>query len=142
MSMEKSLKEQYEMLVDKYLQAFCKKHEFDYEDAKFSWVGDDRGGICMIADYFISFDCMRIDIDSNAKKGQFESWYDYNLMAEDLGITSPNYANWVAGCPRIPQKEMEKLSWRKTKIDNLRTDLEEDIKQYSCFHEEARNKPF
>ena len=42
--MNTKLKSDYEKACNAYLQAFCEKHGYDYEDAARSWVGGDVGG--------------------------------------------------------------------------------------------------
>ena len=42
--MNTKLKSDYEKACNAYLQAFCEKHGYDYEDATRSWVGGDVGG--------------------------------------------------------------------------------------------------
>ena len=43
--MNTKIKSDYEKACNAYLQAFCEKHGYDYEDAARSWVGGDVGGI-------------------------------------------------------------------------------------------------
>lgn len=57
------LKRAFETACNAYLQAFCEKHDYDYEDAANSWVGGEVGGITKVSDYFIDLQTIRTDID-------------------------------------------------------------------------------
>lgn len=84
-----NLKEQYEKIVNKYTDRFCKKHglELDF------WVADDIGGVAMLGDYFFSFNDIRLDIDTNQKKEAIFEWYEI-MLESNVNI---NYYNWIKG---------------------------------------------
>ena len=54
--MNTKFKSDYEKACNAYLQAFCEKHGYDYEDATRSWVGGDVWRITECADYIVGMD--------------------------------------------------------------------------------------
>ena len=82
--MNTKLKSDYEKACNAYLQAFCEKHGYDYEDATRSWVGGDVGGITECADYIVGMDDIITDIDRDAPEDEFVKYYDYCLRVEEL----------------------------------------------------------
>jgi hypothetical protein len=105
----------YNLGCIEYLRLFCEKHEFDYEDTKDAWVGNEVGGIANVSDYFVSMDTIIADIEMNATEDEFIKWYDYSLVANEFGLDVPNFKNWVLGCPRTSEETIERL--RKLKQD-------------------------
>ena len=126
MKTKEQLKQNYEKAVNDYLCLFCKKHEFDYEDAKDSWVGNDVGGIVCCADYFADMQTILADIDTDAPEEQFDLWYDYCTELRMLGNSqTPNFNSWLKGCPRKTPEEIEALKAMQRKIDDLKQELED-----------------
>lgn len=66
----KLIKERYENAVHEYCMAFCQKHGYHYNPD--GWVGGDVGGVIEVADMFVNFDDIRIDIDNEVPQGIFE----------------------------------------------------------------------
>lgn len=87
--MKNTLKERYENLCNEYLKRFCEKQEMDFDDG---WVGGTVGGIANIGDYYLSFDDIRLDIDTNQPKGVILSYYDHIL--EGHHKEPPEYINY------------------------------------------------
>ena len=89
------MKQEFEIICQKYIDAFCKKQEmfFDY------WVADEIGIICQIGDYFFNFDDIRFDIDNDIPKGKIIDWYDEqlekNYMVDYGELKSISYKNWL-----------------------------------------------
>ena len=110
-------KELYELACEDYLELFCEKHGYYYE--KDAWVGSDVGGVANVVDYFIDMSTIRIDVDMNLPKGTFLEWYDYCLRASNLGLTTPNYASWVAGCPRTSEEKFKEIEGMKRQLAQL-----------------------
>lgn len=106
----------YNNACNAYLKAFCEKHGFSYENAVDFWVANDVGSICMLGDYFVSFDDMKTDIDMDADKNQYWSYYDYMMESQDLGFKCPNYANWLRGCPRLSEGRIKSLREAKNRV--------------------------
>lgn len=112
MSKEKA-KEYFVKGCNEYLRLFCEKHDFDYEDAKDSWVGGCVGDITCVGDFFIDMRTIITDIEMDAPEEEFLKWYDYNLVADEFGFTTPNFESWLRGCPRVPQESFDKLEARE-----------------------------
>lgn len=104
-------KQDYENAVNNYLLLFCEKHDFDYEDAANDWVSGDVGGVTLVGDFFVDMQTILADINLNAPEKEFVRWYDYCLRLYSLGsdISTPNFENWVRGCPRKSEQEIQKL---------------------------------
>lgn len=107
---------------NEYLRLFCEKHDFDYEEAKDSWVGGSIGEITMCGDYYVAMPTIIADIEMDAPEEEFLKWYGYNLVANEFGFTTPNFDHWLRGCPRVPQESFDKL-------EALKKDLEDAIKE-------------
>jgi hypothetical protein len=61
----------WKSVCNKYLKLFCDKHDYDYEEAKDSWVANNVGDIVLIGDYYVSMNTIRTDIDMNAPEEEF-----------------------------------------------------------------------
>lgn len=120
----------FEIAVDKYIILFCEKYELDYDEASMSWVGGRIGEQCCIADYCINFDDIRYMIDNSIKWDIFVRWYDYNLRVSmiDSSISTPNLKSWYKECPRLSESELISLEESKARIDKLKEELQEQIK--------------
>ena len=123
------LKQQYIDACNAYLEAFCDKHGFDYDEAANSWVANVVGDACMIGDYFVSFEEMKTDIDMDATKDEYWSYYDYSLEAHELGFNCPNYANWLRGCPRLSEGQRKSIREAKNRVELAKKELEKCIKE-------------
>lgn len=123
----KTLKSNYEKAVNDYLRAFCDKHDFDYEDAKESWVGGDVGGIVCCADYFIDMQTIIDDIHMDAPEEEFIKWYDYHLELSTLGMTAPNFRSWLRGCPRKSDDEIQAIRDAQKRVEDAKEMLNDLI---------------
>lgn len=94
---------------NEYLRLFCEKHDFDYEEAKKSWVGGLVGEITMCGDYYVAMPTIIADIEHDAPEEEFIKWCDYNLEAREYGFVTPNFESWLKGCPRVNTETLEKL---------------------------------
>lgn len=81
------MKEKYEEAVMAYVNAFAEKHEFDFD----GWVGDYVGEIACFGDFFVNFDDIRIDIDTNQHVSMFSKWY----YSEAFNINRINYRTFI-----------------------------------------------
>lgn len=79
----------YQNVCNKYLQTFCKKHNFDYTDTH--WISDRVGTIVMIGDYFVSMDTIVIDIEQNVPEHVFLQYYNWVIENEK----NINYDLWL-----------------------------------------------
>ena len=121
MSKEKA-KEYFIKGCNEYLRLFCEKHDFDYEEAKDSWVANCVGDVTCVGDIFVGMQTIIADIEMDAPEEEFLKWYGYNLVANEFGFTTPNFDHWLRGCPRVPQESFDKL-------EALKKDLEDAIKE-------------
>jgi len=91
-----TLKQEFDSVVDAYIAAFCRKHEFDIENS--FWVTDRKGEIFEVADYYFGFDDIRFDIDNNLQSKMILDWYEATLehavYPEHHNI---NLDSWVMG---------------------------------------------
>lgn len=117
MSKEKA-REYFVKGCNEYLRLFCEKHDFDYEEAKKSWVGNCVGDVTCVGDYFVGLQSIIADIEMDAHKEEFIKWYDYNLVAHEFGFTTPNFESWLKGCPRVSEETFKRLQGLKNDLDN------------------------
>ena len=107
---------------NEYLRLFCEKHDFDYEEAKESWVANCVGDVTCVGDIFVGMQTIITDIEMDAPEEEFLKWYSYNLVANEFGFTTPNFESWLRGCPRVSEETFKKLQ-------GLKKDLEDAIKE-------------
>lgn len=115
-----------------YLQLFCDKHGYDYEDAKDSWVANEVGGIVCVNDYFVDMQTIIDDVDLPATEDEFLKWYDYCLEAAEFGLTTPNYKSWVKGCPRTSKESFDNLRAIKHNLERA-IEIEKNLRNGDYF---------
>lgn len=103
---------------NEYLRLFCEKHDFDYEEAKESWVANCVGDVTCVGDIFVGMQTIITDIEMDAPEEEFLKWYDYNLVAHEFGFTMPNFESWLRGCPRVSEETFKKLQGLKNDLDD------------------------
>lgn len=103
---------------NEYLRLFCEKHDYDYEEAKESWVANCVGDVTCVGDIFVGMQTIITDIEMDAPEAEFIKWYDYNLVAHEFGFTTPNFESWLRGCPRVSEDTFKKLQGLKNDLDN------------------------
>lgn len=103
---------------NEYLRLFCEKHDFDYEEAKESWVANCVGDVTCVGDIFVGMQTIITDIEMDAPEEEFIKWYDYNLVAHEFGFTTPNFESWLRGCPRVSEDTFKKLQGLKNDLDD------------------------
>lgn len=90
----------YNAIVGHYMAYFIQK-QFDLEenqDVDYYWVADMIGTIVSVNDFFLNFDDIRYDIDSEQPKGLIFEWYDYMMEQHELNPTSNiNYTTYSKG---------------------------------------------
>ena len=111
-------KEYFVKGCNEYLRLFCEKHDFDYEEAKESWVGGSVGEITMCGDYYVAMPTIIADIEMDAPEVEFLKWYSYNLDAHEFGFATPNFESWLNGCPRVSSETFNKLQRLKNNLDD------------------------
>lgn len=103
---------------NEYLRLFCEKHDYDYEDAKDSWVANCVGDVTCVGDIYVGMQTIITDIEMDAPEEEFIKWYDYNLVANEFGFATPNFDSWLRGCPRVSDEAFKKLQGIKKDLDN------------------------
>ena len=117
MSKEKA-REYFVKGCNEYLRLFCEKHDFDYEEARNSWVANCVGDVTCVGDIFVGMQTIITDIEMDAPEEEFIKWYDYNLVAHEFGFTTPNFESWLRGCPRVSDEAFKKLQGLKNDLDD------------------------
>ena len=117
MSKEKA-KEYFVKGCNEYLRLFCEKHDYDYEEAKESWVANCVGDVTCVGDIFVGMQTIITDIEMDAPEDEFIKWYDYNLVANEFGFNTPNFESWLRGCPRVSEETFKKLQGLKNDLDD------------------------
>lgn len=117
MSKEKA-REYFVKGCNEYLRLFCEKHDFDYEEAKESWVANCVGDVTCVGDIFVGMQTIITDIEMDAPEEEFIKWYDYNLVAHEFGFNTPNFESWLKGCPRASEETFKKLQGLKNDLDD------------------------
>ena len=126
---KEKLKQNFEKAANDYLKAFCKKHEYDYDPL--DWVGGEAGTIVCVADYYVDMQTIRDDIDMDAQEKEFLAWYDYCIEVHQFDAYPLNFRSWLRGCPRRSQEEIEHLKGLQARIDELREQLEREVKKHN-----------
>lgn len=92
--MNKKLKNNLEKSIQEYIDLFCKKQdiEFDY------WVANLSGTIGVFGDYFLSFEDIRLDLETDQPVNAIFEWYEenLNLSTKEFGYNI-NYYSWIKG---------------------------------------------
>ena len=89
-----TLKKQYEIAVNAYIEKFVKKHGYKFT----YWVSDEVGETaCFIEQYFFNFTDIKYDIDNKVEKGLIFSHQDdsvnhYFKVDKDEIINFRSYA--------------------------------------------------
>ena len=111
-------KEYFVKGCNEYLRLFCEKHDFDYEEAKESWVANCVGDITCVGDIFVGMQTIIADIEMDAPEEEFVKWYDYNLVAHEFGFNTPNFESWLRGGPRVSEETFKTLQGLKNDLNN------------------------
>ena len=133
------LRQRYEEAVHKYCKAFCEKHGYVYDPN--SWVRNKVGEVVEVADLFIDFCDIRLDIDNDVPPEKFQQWYDYSLeiaMLDDGGgnMKQCNYEHWLMGARPYSKEDLEKIREAKKRVAEAEHELDRCIAQYR--HDDAR----
>lgn len=109
-------------ICNKYLKAFCVKHDYKYEP---DWIGGDVGTIIEISDMFVNMDDIRYDVDNNIPEYKFANWYWKHLEVYEL--TGEYYLNYKSYCKGAPdewtEERMNKIRENKKYIDRIKKEL-------------------
>lgn len=127
---KETAKEYFVKGCNEYLRLFCEKHDFDYQEAKESWVGGSVGEITLCGNYYVAMPTIIADIEMDAPETEFYKWYDYNLEAREYGFVTPNFESWLRGCPRVNNETFEKLRGITKSLENA---IKEEKERLSDF---------
>lgn len=119
---KETAREYFEKGCNEYLRLFCEKHEFDFEEAKKSWVANEVGTVVCVGDCFVDMATIITDIEMNAPEKEFNDWYFYNIDAHELKFPTPNFKSWLLGCPRVSEETFAHLR-------ELKASLQESINE-------------
>lgn len=128
----------YEDAVNAIIDEFKKKQEFDSNEGY--WIGNQIGEVYDFGDTMtFDFHDILADIKENANKGEIINWRNYmlriwsiNNMAGGILLHEVNYRNWIKGCPRLTNEELDTIEnkWKalvdeiaelgKSKMENKR----------------------
>lgn len=114
---KQQLKINYNDACNAYLQAFCKKHDFDRSSA--FWCGNDVGGIASVCDLTFDMATIRTDIDEDAPEDALLKYYDYTIDAADFNLPTPNFHAWIHGCPRTSDEWFSKMRQMRENFENV-----------------------
>lgn len=120
---DKTLKEEFEELAEKYARLFDKKHDMQFD----GWVGDDAGTIGCFGDYFIGFDDIRLDIDENIPSNIFIEYYDYIMRIPEGGF-KVNYRSYINGYRPYTDYELDELEKAMQRVETAKQQFEELLK--------------
>lgn len=112
------------------LQAFCNRHDFDYDD-KESWVAGDVGDVACCGDYFFNMDVIVTDLEEEPDKNELIRWYDYDMRCNYLGIPSVNYYSWLNGCPIRTEEELQKLEEAQKRVMDAERAFRKMLAEYN-----------
>ena len=115
---------------NEYLRLFCEKHDFDYEEAKESWVANCVGDVTWVGDIFVGMQTIITDIEMDAPEDEFIKWYDYNLVAHEFGFNTPNFESWLRGWPRVSEETFKKLQGLKNDLDDAIKSEKEKLSEF------------
>ncbi len=86
-------RERLDIAVSRYVMLFSRKHDIEFD----SWVGNRVGTVALFDDYFIDFDNIRYDLETEAPKAKFFEWYDFALERKATNETNVNYYSYLKG---------------------------------------------
>lgn len=118
----RTLKDEFNLIVDKYTATFCKKHELRFD----GWIGNGIGTIGCFGDYFISFDNIRYDIDNDIPEPVFFEYYDYDLRIPEGG-RRVNYQSYVKGYRPYTEEQLDKIKEAQKRVYEAESALKDAI---------------
>ena len=119
------LHQNYSKACNDYIKFFAAKHNFN----NYYWISNEPGTVaCFNEYYFAGMEVIVDDINLDAPKKEFEKWHNYSTELRILGAeTTPSYRNWLRGCPRKSEEEIQDLKKSNAKIEALKKDLLEQL---------------
>ena len=119
----------YADICNEYLRIFCEKHELTFDPG--DWVGGESGvgTVVNVADYFVSMEDIRFDIDNNVPAETFFEFQDYDAAVSDVELSydvlyNPSrdegrlvHINYPSFCKGAPRPYSDKA------LESMRTDM-------------------
>lgn len=92
----KKLNEQWELVCNEWVKAFCEKQELEFD----GWIGNDIGGTASFAlQYYFNLSDIILDLNTKQKKWFIMKWQndgvDFNMDNEDTKHI--NYKSFIMG---------------------------------------------
>lgn len=128
-----SLKYKFKEVAEAYLELFCEKHDYDYEND--SWIGGRVGEVAVLGDDFYDLNDIRYDIDNNIPAGEIEKWTAYFLRLEELECPKKiNFQSWCKGAP-LPYSEdmLNNIEDARERVKEAKKELESLLKDETSF---------
>lgn len=91
----KKLSEAYESICKEYAKRLCDQFVIDYEDCW--WVADRVGECFMFSDFSLSFDDVRLLVDSAISFDEFYEWWNACVINSDKCKASVSLRVWLEG---------------------------------------------
>jgi len=99
----------------------------DDEEADFSWVADEVGGVFEFADYFFSFSDVLDCYKHNVTKHQLFMWYTWCLDNHPINISLAKFVLSPAEKEEAEKKHLEEL---KQRMEWAEKEFKEALEQY------------
>ena len=129
LNMNDILKHTWEVVCNKYLQEFCRRHDYSYEPDM--WVANNPGTIVCVNDMFVSMEDIRFDVDNCIDIDCFEAWYWKSLDVYEL--TGQKYMNYSSFCHGAPdpwtEERLNTIREAKLKVEEAKQSLEKEIER-------------
>lgn len=116
----------YENTVNAIIEEFKKKHNITSSDGY--WISERIGEVYDFGDgYTFDFNDVLLDVKENAPEEEIFKWRDYmlriwniNNIAGGVLLNEINYRNWLRGCPRLTNDDLNTIEAKwKILIDEI-----------------------
>lgn len=127
-----SLKKSWITISNIYLHEFCRRHEFEYSDAR--WISDNPGTTVEVCDMLISMEDIRYDVDNQIDPDMFQKWYYKSLDVYELTNGAQSYLNYPSFCKGAPdsftEDYMKKLQDAHKRVQEAKEALKLEIEAF------------
>lgn len=122
-----TLKKNFELTANGYLNVLCSKWELDKDYGY--WIGDEIGGLYDVSDGYvtITYDDIRYCVENDVSLEEYNDWQEYCLFCNDYKQTMPNFKAWHRGCPRISKEIREHLKKLKAEFEQACKEASESL---------------
>ena len=112
---------------NEYLRVFCERHDFDFNEAKKSWVGDRVGEVVLCGDYYVDFRDIIVDVEEDPSDDEYFKYYNYCIQASEIDLPCPNYKSWLHGCPRASEERLRQIRVLRKSLNDLIKEEKENL---------------